>query len=331
MNQPKVSILVPIYNTHEYLSQCLNSLIDQTLNDIEIICINDGSTDKSLDIINSFKNKDKRIKLLDKKNSGYGDSVNQGILVATGKYVGIIEADDFAENIMFEKLYNYAEKFGVPVAKSRFYWYWNDDNRIIDELNKKIPYNQCFNPKEHEDIFLLHASIWSAIYKKDFLKDICFLSTPGAAYQDMSFAFKVLAKTDIIYMTSEAFLNYRQNNVNSSVKQCGYDKLLLVDNEYAEIEKYLKEQGFYKHLLTIFNTSLLDRYLWNISRLDIDDCEKYVLHIQEKVKDVVDGTKFYSPKFSRRQLMMLSWIKKGNIKFIKAYTRLKRTFINKKR
>ena len=96
MQAPKVSILVPICNVERYLRQCLDGLVNQTLEDIEVICINDGSTDSSLSIIREYERRDQRIVVIDKPNSGYGDSMNRGIDTARGEYVGIVESDDFA-------------------------------------------------------------------------------------------------------------------------------------------------------------------------------------------------------------------------------------------
>lgn len=95
---PKVSLLVPICNVERYLRECLDSAVAQTLKDIEIICINDGSTDSSPDIIREYMERDPRVKMIDKANSGYGDSMNRGLEMACGEYVGILESDDF----MFE-------------------------------------------------------------------------------------------------------------------------------------------------------------------------------------------------------------------------------------
>ena len=99
---PKVSIVVPVYNVEKYLDECIESIINQSLNDIEIICVNDGSTDSSLEILNNYAQKDKRIIVINKSNSGYGNTMNIGINAAKGEYIGIIESDDFADTKMFE-------------------------------------------------------------------------------------------------------------------------------------------------------------------------------------------------------------------------------------
>ena len=117
---PKVSILVPIFNVEKYLRQCLDSIVNQTLKDIEIICINDGSTDSSPAIIDEFAKNDPRIVILTKTNSGYGDSMNQGLKKATGEYIGIVESDDWVDIDMFENLYDIAVKNNVAVNIGQF-------------------------------------------------------------------------------------------------------------------------------------------------------------------------------------------------------------------
>ena len=138
-HRPLVSLLIPICNVEEYLEQCLSSACDQTLRDIEIICINDGSTDRSPEIIRSFAARDERIRVIDKKNSGYGDSMNKGLETARGRYVAILESDDFFEPGALEALHATAERTGADVVKADFYLYWSAPEerrelfRIVDE------------------------------------------------------------------------------------------------------------------------------------------------------------------------------------------------------
>jgi glycosyltransferase involved in cell wall biosynthesis len=106
----KVSILVPICNVEKFLGKCLCSIVNQTLTDIEIICINDGSKDQSLEIIKKFVKDDQRIVVIDKPNSGYGDSMNKGMGIAKGEYIGIVESDDFINANMFDELYSLAKE-----------------------------------------------------------------------------------------------------------------------------------------------------------------------------------------------------------------------------
>ena len=125
MEIPKVSIVVPIYNVEKYLRQCLDSIIHQTLKDIEIICVDDGSTDSSPEIIREYMAKDPRVKVITKPNSGYGNSMNRGFDMAEGEYIGIVESDDYADPEMFETLYRIAKENKLDVVKSGFYYYFS--------------------------------------------------------------------------------------------------------------------------------------------------------------------------------------------------------------
>ena len=198
--QPVVSLLVPIYNVEKYLRECLDSAKSQTLSDIEIICINDGSTDSSPDIIREYMQADSRFKIIDKANSGYGASMNQGLDAACGKYIGILESDDFFEPDALEKLVNAAEAAEAQVAKANFWFYWStpEEKNELFELVTAPMTGHVVNPHKETEIFYLKPSIWSAVYRKDFLEQngIRFLETPGASFQDSSFNFKVWAMAD---------------------------------------------------------------------------------------------------------------------------------------
>ena len=115
---PKVSIIIPTYNVEAYLKECMDSVTRQTLKDIEIICINDGSTDGSLEILKEYADKDPRIVLVDKENEGYGVGMNIGLDKASGEYIGIVEPDDFVPLNMYEDLYNTAKENDLDFVKA---------------------------------------------------------------------------------------------------------------------------------------------------------------------------------------------------------------------
>lgn len=137
-NNCSVSIVVPVCNVQKYLRQCLDSLTDQTLQDIQIICIDDGSTDDSLSILQEYASRDPRVEIISKPNAGYGHTMNMGFAAAKGEYVGIVESDDFAEVDMFEKMYNLAKSNDADVVKSNFFQYTTntvpDNDPIVDNL-----------------------------------------------------------------------------------------------------------------------------------------------------------------------------------------------------
>ncbi|MGX2973256.1 glycosyltransferase family 2 protein, partial [Helicobacter sp. T3_23-1059] len=117
---PKISIIIPCYNVERYVRECVESVLNQTLREIEIIIVNDGSTDGTGEILHEVANKDKRIILITQENGGYGVAVNNGIAKAKGEYIGIVESDDFINPQMYEKLYAKAKETDAQVVKCNF-------------------------------------------------------------------------------------------------------------------------------------------------------------------------------------------------------------------
>ncbi|WP_206192702.1 glycosyltransferase [Scrofimicrobium canadense] len=272
---PKISVLVPIYNVERFLHECLDSVVQQTLKDIEIICINDGSTDSSLSIINEYAAFDSRIVVIDKPNSGYGDSMNRGLAAATGEYIGIVESDDWAEPDMFEKLYTLATKNAADVAKSNFYSHYTDPKkrRLTNKIVRLVHPEQVgrlIDVAAEPHILFERPAIWSGIYRRDFLEanDIKFLPTPGASYQDTGFGFKVWATARRVIFTDDAYLHYRMDNEASSVTSPG--KAMCVSDEYSSIETYLREHSLFEKFKPFFYIAKWGAYDWNIERLAAD-------------------------------------------------------------
>lgn len=279
----KLSIIVPIYNVENYLPECLESLIKQNLANIEIICVNDGSTDSSLQIIKSFAQKNANIRIIDKSNSGYGDSLNKGMECARGEYIGIVESDDFIEPNMFEDLYNIAKQNDCDIVKSDWFNFWSKTN--TKEKNGRINTynNNIVNVKEHPEILTLQPTLWSAIYKRDLIENnkIKFLITPGASYQDTSFSFKVLSLAEKIMFTDKAYLYYRQDNVNSSINNSG--KALFICQEYEEIDKFLNEHKDIKSkVLTQKLIAQYKAYRWTLKRIAKEHRKDFVLKMSQE-------------------------------------------------
>ena len=263
---PKISIIVPIYNVNLYLKECLNSLIKQTLKNIEIICVNDDSTDNSFEIIMEYMN-DYRIIIIDKNNSGYGDSMNKGIEMSNGEYIGIVESDDFVDYNMFENLYKNSNNGEIDIVRSKYKLFWK--KKIVNFYIMKPFYNKIFNPIENPMIFLISPSIWVGIYKKNLLNKnkIKFLTTPGASYQD-TFFFKTLFKSKKVFFLNKSFLIYRQTNLNSSINNNSIEKAMFINKEFSEFEKYLKtDLNSFKKIEKFYNTKKIYIFLWNLQRI----------------------------------------------------------------
>lgn len=177
-NQPKVSVVVPIYGVEKYLHQCVDSILAQTLKDIEIILVDDGSKDKCPEIVDEYAKKDPRIVSVHQPNGGYGRAVNHGIELAKGEYIGIIESDDWIEPTMYEKLYQKAVETNSDITKSNFYVYnsllpINKQNTIWHSSRQdlsKAP-DTPFSVEEYPQIIIFHASIWSNYIKLTLSKN----------------------------------------------------------------------------------------------------------------------------------------------------------------
>lgn len=260
----KISVLVPIYNVEKFLEKCLQSLYEQTFSDMEILCINDGSTDSGKEIIELFCQKDFRFKIIDKNNTGYGNSMNIGLDQAKGKYITIVESDDFVEPNMMEKLYETAEKHKLDVVKSDFYFYTDEggiETNQYANIFEDLLVNEIFCPLGQSSLFLKTQSIWSGMYNRSFLMEnhIRFNETPGASYQDVSFAFQVYACAKRMMLVPDPFYHYRINNLNSSVKVP--DKVFCICDELDKIETFITEYKNNKEQLRIIASKLGYRLL----------------------------------------------------------------------
>ena len=216
---PKVSVIIPVYNVEKYLRQCLDSVISQTLRDIEIICVDDGSTDNSGMIIDEYAKKDKRIVVVHKKNGGYGHSCNTGLDKIAGEYVAILEPDDFIDEHMYEDLYIAAKQYDVDIVKSKFREYIDTKHKKFfrDVEWKNLP-TEPFTIYDNAYFLWFHPSIWSCIYKTEFLKknNIRFVEAPGAGWTDNPFQVQTMILAKKIYYIDKAYYTWRRLTTNES-------------------------------------------------------------------------------------------------------------------
>ena len=257
---PKVSIIMPTYKVEKYFRQCIESVINQTLEDIEIIPVDDGSPDNCGKIMDEYASKDERIKPIHQENGGYGKAVNAGINAATGEYIGIVETDDWCELEMFEKLYNQAKNIDADVCKCDFkYYYGNGRFKECNKVKTIAPENSVFTLKENPNIMKFHVSIWSSIYKKSFLdrNNIRVIESRSASYQDMPFASLVYAKGARITLVHDHLINYRaEEGMDSSTIRtdgrlkmmpimCGYAKQYFIENNCWDEVKEVAYRHFF--------------------------------------------------------------------------------------
>lgn len=188
---PKVSIIVPVYNTEKYLEKCLNSLVNQTLDDIEVVAIDDGSTDKSSVILDEFaKRYPSKMVVRHKKNGGQATARNMALSICTGDYIGFLDSDDFVETEMFQKLYDKAQECGADYVGCAYKDLW-DKNGTIVVLKDYVGNKPCSNNRE---MFLGGAKVSPFInfYKRNLIVDNGIFFTEGYIYEDTAFWAKIV-------------------------------------------------------------------------------------------------------------------------------------------
>ncbi|MFI3327752.1 MAG: glycosyltransferase [Rikenellaceae bacterium] len=258
MATPLVSIILPTYNVEKYLRECLDSLICQTLSDIEIIVVDDGSPDRCGEIMDEYAARDSRIRVIHQPNQGYGAAVNRGFAAATGEYVAIVEPDDWVEPDIYEKLYSRAKECDADICKSDFFIYnsYAKDpfrNVVGNVRGKRIcdfGSQGVFGILEAPELMEFHPSIWSSIYKRSFLvgNDIRLVESANSAYQDMPFMVEVYCRAKRIVVVGEALYHWRvEPTQQSSTVQRGERNLLMVDRCH-EMVAIAKRCGVYEEL-----------------------------------------------------------------------------------
>jgi len=264
---PLVSIIVPIYNTEKYLEQCIESLVHQTLRNIEIILIDDGSTDKSPALCDAYARQDPRVKVLHQKNSGYGKACNTGINAVRSEYFGIVESDDYTELDMFERLYNHVKNYDLDIVHCNYFFYNSTDDTHERSDLSHIPQNVVCSPRDVVSVFNQQPAVWSMLYRTGYIRknNIKFLETPGASYQDTSFTFKVLALAERFMLSDDTLIHYRKDGENSSC--ASKEKVLCVCEEFDEIERFIEERDLAEKLLPIIPKLKFPTYMWNYRRL----------------------------------------------------------------
>ena len=259
MQDPKVSIIVPVYNAEKYLERCVNSLRNQTLKDIEIILVDDSSADSSLEMCNQMAEKDFRIKVIHKINEGAGLARNAALGIASGEYIGFADSDDFVESDMFETLYNKAKQYNSELVMSGVFFvdgnmfsqkgdkerksYFDCDTHFdTEEALKKLRMGIVGSTPEDFDDSKYGMSIWKNLFRLDVIKEnnITFKSEREMLSEDALFMIDYISCIKKATGINEAFYNYCRNeeSISKSYKKDRFEKsLVFVD----EVEKSFKK------------------------------------------------------------------------------------------
>lgn len=268
----KVSVIIPVYNVEKLLKRCLDSVLNQTLKDIEIICVNDGSTDNSSLILEEYK-KFENIKIINQKNSGLSVARNTGLKYASADYVAFLDSDDFVDSDFYEKLFNSIEKEKADIACAS----------IVRESDRKktylINYKQVEVALNTKDRFMLadcpkHNFVWNKLYKKELIDKNNLKFVPGMIYEDMWFTPDVLEATSSIVAVPDTFYHYWKHKntlIKGDCDKYRADKLLGHQYLIEKCKKYnvisfQRNELQYKKEYKIFNLLLIKEYSYRATK-----------------------------------------------------------------
>ncbi len=254
----KVSIIVPIYNTEKYVEKCLDSLVNQTLKDIEIICVNDGSTDESLNIVQKFAFKDDRIKIVQQENLKQGAARNNGTKEATGEYIGFVDSDDWVDLDYFEKLYNCAKKYDSDIALATNVRIGNGKTKKRLNIEREI-FATTLQDKINLTSQAKNPCPTNKIYKHSMLKNNNITWPEGVYCEDKLFTIQALYYANGVVSVPGVHYYYFRNPASTvNVKDKEHLKKISADKDSAryEVIKFLREK----------NAQIDDKGFWAVTK-----------------------------------------------------------------
>lgn len=276
----KISVIIPVFNGEKYLKRCLNSLINQTIKDYELIIVNDGSTDNTNKILNEYKKKYQNIVIVERENKGISESRNDGLKIATGKYICFVDSDDFVDNNYLEELLNKMESDDFDFVTANIYLtYPNKEKKI--EIDLKY---DCLTLSDLKKYFLsLYPVVWNKMYKKILLKDLKFSKTFA---EDVKYLYELLPKVKKIGKVNKYLYHYVQrDNSESHV----YDKRIFdyVKNFNILNDYYKKNNYFFlkKEFEYIYVRYLYATFIKRVATLDKKDYLKGYKLVSYNVKN----------------------------------------------
>ena len=304
-NNPRISVLIPVYNAKDFLDDSISSLLNQTFSDFELICVNDGSKDNSLEILERFASQDSRVKVIDKENGGCGSARNRALQEANGEYVYFFDPDDELSLETFEEAYKNAiyNDSDIVLFKANIIMDDNINNdRVFFDVKTKIPrknYDKfTFDYSYNKEIVLSwDFAPWGKLYKKELLDAYGdFKFDIGVAFDDVPFHAKSMLRAKRISFVDKFFYHYRMDNVNSvnNTSSNGYDIFKIMDI----LENILKSEGLFEEFKMEFNKFIVAHSLFYIISTN---SEEYFRIAKEKFENIKEE---YAPPFPKYELVM---------------------------
>lgn len=282
MKKPKVSIILPSLNVFDYIAECIDSVRHQTLQDIEIICVDAGSTDGTQNILRKCEKADERIRVIITDRKSYGYQMNLGMRASRGEYIGIVETDDLVSSEMYEELYVVAKKNDADFVKADFFQFTGSGDArkltMVPLTAKESYYGRMINIEEEPECLSFNMVTWSGIYKKSFLveNEIRYNETPGASYQDNGFWFQTFMYAKRAFFIHKPYYMLRRDNPASSI----YDKkkIYCICEEYQFIlDILLRDLKRFESFKYYYAYYCYQSYIWNLMRIDQQDQKDFLM------------------------------------------------------
>ena len=316
--RPIVSVIVPVCNSAKYLAECLDSALAQTLPDLEVICMDDGSTDSSPALLDEYAFRDSRVHVEHKANSGFGDTMNRGIALARGKYIAFLESDDFIERDAYAELVAAAEKSGAEIVKGNYFEFRGDgvgrQTRKVGILGRRLwRYGRIYSPRKDHWLFYVPMMNPLGIFRRDWIErnGIRHNTTPGASYQDMGFWFQTMCHAERVQFLRKAYYHYRQDNPTSSMNNL--DRAFVVQREFDFMRRFLADHpAIHEWVAPIFYHRMFRAYQFRMAHLSEALKRKFVDEVvRVDMRGVFDDPFFTTDRFSREELQVVREMVRG--------------------
>ena len=279
----KVSVIIPVYNIEEHLSKCLDSIVEQSLSDLEIICVDDGSTDKSLHILSEYENRDQRFTIVTQKNAGPGIARNYGFAVATGEYVIFLDSDDYFEPDFLEKMVAVIENTNSDIVICQAVEFDTHSGKEYSAewmLKKNYLPALEFSPREISEYLFqfTYGMAWDKLYRRDWLISTGILFPALRNSEDLAFVFPTLLAARKIAVLPEAFIHHRINRLTSvsntrrEQPDAPYEALQIV-------EKYLNDCGWMEIYQQSFMNWAMEFLVWHVCNISDREIQNHYLEI----------------------------------------------------
>ncbi len=306
----KVSVIMPSLNVAHYIEECINSVISQTLKDIEIICVDAGSNDGTYEILESYAKDDSRIRIIRSDKKSYGYQMNLGILSAKGEYIGIVETDDFVSKDMFKSLYEHAVDIKADFVKSNHYMVKGERGNYSVEsvpLLRDPKQYGLYTDHDLKELFRAKMHTWTGLYRREFLTEnrILHNETPGAAYQDNGFWFQTIMFAKRVRFVDEAYYFLRRDNPESSF--FAKDKIDAIKKEYDFIRDIIisSDLSNKRELLEYCFYYRFVNYTGQQRRIADEDMKEYYGYLTEDVDDAISRNEINHTLFRGKQTIYL--------------------------